>query len=179
MKVQPFSPKKYLKEKGRLLPIHKCLIADGYEMNSLTMCLIIRAQPGGKFTFANILVDRLCLGVKSCMANCNFTAIEIEELIDRIGGQEAIQEVTPTYFHNLVYAAVDYAAELGFKTPDDFYLAEYVLDPDLIDDGIDDIELGRDGKPYYIQGPFDDAIRIKNILNRRVGPEGYEFIVEE
>lgn len=178
MKAQPFSPKKYLKEKGRLLPIHKCLIADGYEANSLTMCLIVRAQPGGKFTFANILVDRLCLGVKSCMANCNSTDVEIEELIDRIEGHGVIQEVTPTYFHNLIYAAVDYAAELGFKTPDDFYLAEYVLDPDLIDDGIDDIEMGRNGKPFYIQGPFDDATRILSILNRSVGREGYEFIVE-
>ena len=179
MKKQPFSPKKYLKEKGRLLPIHKCLIADGYETNGLTMCLIIRAQPGGKFTFANILVDRLCLGVKSCMANCNFTSDEIEELIDRIDGHEVIQEVNPTYFHNLIYAAVDYAAELGFKTPDDFYLTEYVLDPDLIDDGIDDIEMGRDGKPFYVQGPFDNTDRIMSILNRSVGPDGYKFMMGE
>ncbi len=178
MKKQPFSPQKYLKEKGRLLPIHKCLIVDGYKTNSLTICLIVRAQPGGKFTFANILVDRLCLGVKSCMANCNFTAPEIEEIIDKIKGKQEIQEVTPAYFHNLIYAAVDYAAELGFKTPDDFYISEYVLDPDLIDDGIDDIEMGRDGKPFYIQGPYDDASRIKNTLNRSVGPKGYDYIVE-
>lgn len=176
MKNQPFSPKKYLKEKGRLLPIHKCLIADGYETNSLTMCLIVRAQPGGKFTFANILVDRLCLGVKSSIVNCNFTATQIEEMIERIDAREVIQEVSPVYFHNLIYAAVDYADGLGFKTPEDFYLAEYVLDPDLIDDGIDDIEMGRDGRPFFIQGPYDDANRIIRTLDKSVGPDGYVFI---
>ncbi|HAH57778.1 MAG: hypothetical protein KUL83_07845 [Lentimicrobium sp.] len=178
MKNQAFSPRKYLKEKGRLLTIDKCLIADNFKNNGLTICLIVRAQPGGKFTFASILVDRLCLGVKSCMANCNFTALQIEELIEKSERYGKMNEVDPVYFHNLVYAAIDYASELGFKTPDDFYLAEYVLDPEYIDDGIDDIEMGRNGKPYYIQGPYDDVNRIISTLNRSVGPDGYKFIRE-
>jgi hypothetical protein len=177
MKNQPFSPKKYLKEKGRLLPIHQCLVADDYKNNGLTMCLLVRAQPGGKFTFTSLLIDRLCLGVKSCMVNCNLTMNEIEEITDKMETNAAVEEVSPAYFHNLIYAAIDFAEELGFKTPDDFYLAEYVLDPALIDDGIDDIEVGREGKPYYIQGPYDDANRIKSILDRSVGPDGYKFIM--
>jgi hypothetical protein len=37
--------------------------------------------------------------------------------------------------------------------------------------------VGREGKPYYIQGPYDDANRIKSILDRSVGPDGYKFIM--
>jgi hypothetical protein len=61
MQNNKFSPKKYLQENGRSLPVEKCLIADMYDQQALTMCLLVKKQPGGKFAFANILVDRLCL----------------------------------------------------------------------------------------------------------------------
>ena len=177
MQNSKFSPRKYLKEKGRKLPIEKCLIADLYDEKGLTMCLIIKKQPGGKYTFANILVDRLCLGVKNSMANCNLTPEKLDELIGSMEKHAPINEVTPAYFHNLIYGAIDYAGELGINPPKDFYITEYILDPDLIDDGIDDIELGYEGKPMYIEGPYDNKKQIINALNSSVGPEGYEYIM--
>jgi len=168
--------KKYIIRNGRKIPIYKCLIADGYAEKGLTQCLIIRKQPGGKFTFAFILVDRLCLGVKNAFANCNFTWDQIEDLIAKISSQYEPEDVSPTYFHNLVYGAIDYAGELGLKPHKDFGLAEYVLDPDLIDDGIDEIEMGMDGKPFFISGPYDNVSKILNTLNRTVGEDHYTFI---
>jgi hypothetical protein len=104
---------------------------------------------------------------------------EIEYLIDRISENGDVEEVTPEYFHNLIYAAVDFAEENGFKPHKDFKLAEYVLDPDLIDDGIDEIELGgKDGKPLFICGPFDNAERIIATLNKNVGEGNYNFLFE-
>ncbi len=176
MQKKKFSPKKYLKEKGGILPIEKCLISDSYDKQGLTMCLIIKKQPGGKFTFANILVDRLCLGVKDSMANCNFTEIELDGLMDKMEQNAPCVEVTPVYFHNLIYGAIDFAGELGFKPPTDFYIAEYIPDPNLLDDGIDEIEMGWEGKPLYIEGPFGNSKKIFNTLNNSVGPDGYGFI---
>ena len=89
-----------------------------------------------------------------------------------------VVEVTTTYFHNLIYGAIDYASELGIEPPKDFYLAEYVLDPDLVDDGIDEIEMGYKGKPLYIQGLYDNYRKIINALNSSVGRDGYEYITE-
>lgn len=177
MENSKFSPQKYLKENGRKLPIVKCLISDLYNQKGLTFCLIIRKQPGGKFTFASILVDRLCLGVKNSMVNCNFTEDEIDNVITKMESQAPAVEVTTTYFHNLIFGAIDYASELGLEPPKDFYLAEYVLDPDLVDDGIDKIEMGCDGKPFYIQGPYDNSRKILSALNSSVGIGGYEFIM--
>ena len=56
-------------------------------------------------------------------------------------------------------------------------MAEYVLDLNLIDDGIDDIEMGYEGKPLYIEGPYDNTSKIKAALNNSVGQGGYEYIV--
>jgi len=39
MQKNSFSPKKYLKEKGKQLPIEKCLISDSYNEQGFTMCL--------------------------------------------------------------------------------------------------------------------------------------------
>ena len=178
MQKNNFSPIKYLKEKGKQLPIEKCLISDNYNKQGFTMCLIVRKQPGGKFTFASVLVDRLCLGIKDSITNCNFTSEQIDKLISDMENNAPLEEASPTYLHNMIYGALDYAAELGLKPPKDFYLAEYVLDENLVDDGIDEIEMGWNGKPMYIEGPFDDTQKILSALNKNVGREGYEFIVK-
>lgn len=179
MKNQKFSPKKYLKEKGKKLPIEQCLIADLYnENNGLTMCLIIRRQPGGKFSVANILIDRSCLGVKNSMANCNVSELELNELIEKTSSHGELVEVTPEYFHNMVYGALDYAHVLGFSPPKDFYIAEYLLDENYISEEIDTIEMGKNGKPFYVQGPYDNAKKILATLNKSVGSGGYDYISE-
>ena len=177
MKKNKFSPKKYIIEKGRVCPINQCLIADGYNDMGLTVCLIIRKQPSGKFMFANLMIDRFCLGVKSAFCNCNFDENQLEELKERMLNVGEIEEVDPAHFHNLVYAAIDFAEENGFKPAKDFALAEKILDPDLIDDGIDDIEVGQEGKPLFINGPYDNVDSIIAILNRNVGEGNYEIML--
>jgi hypothetical protein len=179
MKNQKFSPIKYLKEKGKKLPIDKCLIADMYyEKNGLTICLIIRRQPSGMYSFASILIDRSCLGVKNILVNCNFSEFELNELLEKTSRHGELVEVSPEYFHNMVYGAIDYANELGFSPPKDFYIAEYLLDESYISNEIDNIEMGYNGKPLFIQGPYDDVKRIIAILDKNVGPGGYDFICE-
>lgn len=179
MKQNKFSAKKYIIEKGRNFPIHQCLVADAYDDMGLTACLIVRQQPSGKFMFANLLLDRCCLGVKSSFCNCNFDDKQLDELKERMQQVGEIREVDPTYFHNLVYATIDFAEENGFKPDRDFEIAERILDPDMINDGIDEIEVGdAEGKPLFIQGPYDDVDKIIAKLNRKIGAGNYNFIAE-
>ena len=58
-----------------------------------------------------------------------------------------------------------------------FELAEKILDPDLIDDGIDDIGVGKDGKPLFINGPYDNIDSIIATLNRNIGEGNYEVLI--
>ena len=171
-----FSLKKYIQEKGRVIPIYQCLVADGYADMGLTAALIIRKQPSEKYMFASFLIDRYCLGVKSSLCNCNFDEHQLEEIKEGLRSVGKIEEVNADYFHNLVYASIDFAAENGFSPDKDFDLAERILNPDLIDDGIDDIEVGKDGKPLFISGPYDNVDSILNTLIKNVGEGGYEFL---
>lgn len=176
MQKVKFSPEKYIRENAKKLPISSCLIADLYNERGLTTCIVIKKQPSGKFMFANFLVDRMCLGVKNTIVNCNFTESQIEDLFERLSKNGKLKEVSYVYFNNLVYAAIDYAKELGFNTPKDFSLAECFLDESIVDDGIDEIEMGWEGKPMFIQGPYDDVKRIIAKLNASVGEGNYLFI---
>jgi len=171
-----FSCEKYIRQKGRKLPIQQCLISDGYEQDLLSMCLIIRKQPSNYLSFAFFMIDRHCLGIKNVIVNCNVTPDVIEELIDKATHNLGpMKEVSPEYFHNLVYGAHDYAESIGFRPNKDFSLAEFLLNPELVDDGIDDFEFGMDGKPYFISGPDDNVQKILNILNRTVGEGNYNY----
>lgn len=171
-----FSPEKYIRQNGRKLPIERCLVSDGYKHGLLSMGLIIRKQPSNYLSFAYFMIDRHCLGIKNIIVNCNVTSNTIEDLIaTATNGLGPMEDVSPVFFHNLVYGALDYAESIGFKPHKDFILAQYLLNPELVDDGIDDLEFGMDGKPYFISGPNDNAQKILATLNKTVGEGNYNY----
>ncbi|GAB1453944.1 hypothetical protein MASR2M47_40000 [Draconibacterium sp.] len=43
---------------------------------------------------------------------------------------------------------------------------------------IDEIEMGWNGKPWYVEGPFDNTHKILSTLKQSVGEDGYEYIVK-
>jgi hypothetical protein len=177
MKSKPkFSPEKYIKEKARTLPIYECLVSQNEDEYTLTTAVVSRLQPSGKITFGVYLIDMFCLGIKDAFCNCNFSLEQFEEVKERASAYGILMPEDPVYVHNLIYGAVDYANELGFTPSKSFALPEYILDPDLVDDGIDDIEFGKDGMPYFICGPFDNANMVIATLDRNVGPGNYHFI---
>lgn len=169
---------KYIRQNGRKLPIEKCLVSDGYDDGLHTLALIIRKQPSNYLSFAYFMIDRHCLGIKNTMVNCNVSYTVIQELIDKSEANIGpMKEVGPGYFHNLVYGALDYAESIGFEPNKDFAIAQYLLTPDLVDYGIDDLEFGKDGKPYFMAGPDDNVPKIIGTLNRNVGEGNYNFTV--
>ena len=154
---QKFSPKKYIISKGRNLPFYECFINSDWKTHGLATITISKKMPSGKFIIAVYLVDILCLGVKNTFFNINFDSIQYNEFIERLKENSEGQDICDiSHAHNIIYGAIDFAEDAGFKPHKEFAITEYLLDPDLITDGIDEIEFGRDGKPLYIQGPDDD-----------------------
>jgi hypothetical protein len=73
-----------------------------------------------------------------------------------------------------VLGAVEYARRLGFEPARDYPAARGHLGPR---NGPSAIGFGRDGKPFYVQGPFDDGQRVMRTLQRTVGEGNFEFLV--
>ena len=79
--------------------------------------------------------------------------------------------------HNLVFGAAAYAATLGFKPHKEWADSQFILlpanSPEVEKMAI---EFGKDGKPLYISGPYDNAGKITAQLNAAVGEGNYVFI---
>ena len=76
----------------------------------------------------------------------------------------------------IIREAIAYAKELGFRPDPDYRDAMPILgdaDPDACDTPI---PLGKDGKPLFIAGPYDNVGRIMDKLTRKLGPDGFHFL---
>lgn len=176
MKYPKSVTEKYFRTKARELPLHECLINEDWKEKGLATILISKKQPSGNYLIAVYLVDIFCLGVKNAIFHFNMSEHEYEETKDKMFAQQPEIPCDIVFAHNLIYGAIDYAEELGFSPQKDFKIAEYALDPDLIDDGIDEIEFGKNGKPFYIAGPDDNVNRIIRTLERTVGEDNFNYL---
>ena len=176
-KQQFLSPQNYISQRAKSLPIKECLIEKEYKELGITNVVIVRQEPGGKYTIGVFYVDIFCLGIKNAFCNCHLPEEVYEQIKERSFQSEAM-EVSTVFAHNLIYGGLDYASEMGFVPHKDFHFSENVLDKNLIDDGIDEIKFGRNGKPCYFQGPNDNPTKIIAQLNKVVGEGNYDFISE-
>lgn len=77
--------------------------------------------------------------------------------------------------HELVYGAIDFARRYGFEPHPDFKLGGMVLDPPA--PSRHKLEFGKDGKPFYVSRPYDNARAIVDKLEKTAGAGNYDYMV--
>ncbi len=177
------SPTVYIKTKTKDLPYGICYSTyDQYHNKSnsgLDTVIVSRIMPSGKLIVGMYLMDLYCLGVKNTVFRFAMTTIEFKEFIEMVQEQERRDffEISPSMASNLVFGGLDYAEQLGFRPEKDFALTKYIIDEDLVTEDIDNIEFGQNGKPTFIQGPYDNVKSILATLNKNVGEGNYEYVM--
>lgn len=173
---------------ARKYPIYECLICPSWRENGLATILISRRQPDGRLTFGSYLVDLLCLGLKDTFCNADMPVERYErELRNRYCSGTAPVECSVSLAHHIIYGAIEFAAQFGFKPDKDFDLSQYVLeDIDDLEPCEEEVEFGRGGKPVYIQGPRDDPEQVMAQIagstkekDSGTGERDFEFTVHE
>lgn len=170
--VQPLlSPNKLIKERGRTYPIVECYINRNWKKEGLAQIVIIRKMGGDKFLLGSYIVDTFCLGLKDC-----FAKIMDEYELEKYKAEAPFVEIEcdADLAQNIIYGAIEYAEDLGFKPHTDFNVAQYVLN-DVDDIEYIEIEFGKNGKPFYIQGPYDKPLHILATLDKNVGEGNYYY----
>lgn len=175
---QIISPKKYIKTAARKLPVYKTYISRDILINGMGHAIVVREKRNGDKVLGGYLLDVWCLGVKNSFCKI----LDTHDFEDFIQGMfdnpsDPIVEADTDYTLNLVYGALEYAEDLGFAPHKDFSISKYILDPveHLI---YIDIPFGKNGKPYFVSGPYDNVLTIRDTLMKSVGPEGFDFTVE-
>jgi hypothetical protein len=138
--------------------------------------VVARQHRYDKVSVCGYLVDVHCLGVKNALG-------------PRIMDMQDLTPFTRKFFaafdgepmpaplelaQHLVLGAVEYARHLGFEPHPDFAEAAGHLGDWK---GPSAITFGRDGKPFYVQGPHDNPSAVIQTLTRTVGRDNYDFVM--
>ncbi|MBP1664416.1 MAG: hypothetical protein H6Q19_1556 [Bacteroidetes bacterium] len=181
--VQLLSPENYIRQKARNLPLYECCVNKNWREEGMAEVVVARIHTNGNITFGVYLVDVYCLGVKDSFCNFNQPLDKYEELISRLSAQMGMITIEYALAHNIVFAAMEYAAELGFKACKEFVqTTKFILEEDTDEVELIDIECGYNGKPMFIKtdattdAQADDIIRQ---LEKTVGKGNYEVLIAD
>ncbi len=79
--------------------------------------------------------------------------------------------------HEIMYGAIEFARKYGFEPHHDFAKASLVLDPPEAHPRKHKIKFGKDGKPLFVSGPYDNARAIVAKLERTAGKGNFNYVV--
>ena len=177
--LTPSSPKAILRN-ARNYPLYECLISDNWnkkETGGLVEVLVARQQPDGDICFGVYLIDTYCLGLKNTFVNAGFSRSRyINELHNRIFRAGKPVECSIELAHQMIYQAIEYAEQFGFEPQKDFTLSQYLLAPRGELEEPYNLTFGKDGKPLFIAGPYDNVARILRQLDKTAGPGNYDYV---
>ena len=174
---QALSPENYIRNRARSLPIYECLIRPDWKETGMSHVVVSRSHTNGNISACIYLVDLTCLGVKDSFYLFNASMEYYREKIEAYH----FEQISYALAHNIIYSAVAFAEEYGFKPQKEFIsTTRFMLEEDTEDVELIEIECGKNGKPLYVCGPYDDKKKVAAIiaqLERTAGKGNYDYIL--
>ncbi len=142
----------------------------------LANVLIVRQERASRVTACGFLADVYCLGVKNAVGPVPMGSGAIEDFSRKFFSafDDPPVAVPLDLAQAVVHGAVAYARTLGFEPHPDFDAAMPYLGTLA---GPSPIRFGRDGKPFYVSGPYDTPRAVVDTLEATVGAGNYHYMV--
>jgi hypothetical protein len=160
-------------------PVEECLIGEEIFSKGIGTSIIARKMPADHIGAGVFLLDVWCLGVK----NTFFTVLSKSEYVRRleeIEFREGLINIHPSCLKKIIDGCIEFSGKLGFNPHREYKLAQHMLA------GIDSTvcpnqyTFGKDGKPFYVSGPYENEQKIQMILNKLLkncGEGNYDYLV--
>jgi hypothetical protein len=153
-------------------------VSESVQSQGMGYVTILRQGPNGLHALVAFLIDSYCLGVKD-VGGYLASPADISDAVKKFGSRDLVA-VTPGIARAVVEGAVAYARQFGFEPHPDYRKVACILN-DIEPESIEGLySFGRDGKPCYINGPYDDPNKQKLIINKlekSVGNGNYDVVV--
>jgi hypothetical protein len=183
-------------ERGELAPIADCFVNQSCRDNLLNskdfkdnspkslndsrgLALVWVGRKTGyeRYLVCTYLIDYWCLGLKDTIGIRKFNGSQYQEFLNKcyLAFNEGYCSITLPEAQAIVYGSIDYAESMGLKPHRDFEQTKEHLGQ--LDSPIE-LSFGRDGKPCYIQGPYDDTPGILKALKLHVGEGNFNYLME-
>ena len=145
------------------------------DVNGLGMIFVARSV-SNRFRICTYLVDYWCLGVKDAIGPRQMDRTKYESFLSNIYKlfPDGYEYITLQQAQDIVFGAAEYAATLGLNPHPDFAPAKEHLGEW---NGKTDIEFGRNGKPFFRAGPYDNVNKIIHTLRQNVGEGNFHYII--
>ena len=101
---------------------------------------------------------------------------DFRELVKGMGEMQDMSSINPACLVKIVKGAVEYAQSLGFSPDPEYRHAQLLLEGIDPSTCTDTFEFGRDGKPFYVQGPNETPAQVMAIV-QRMQEVGGHFLV--
>lgn len=183
---------------GELNPIYECLVNKNClpeltsppgskgktqedeeldnEGSGYAIVTIARIAGFNRLEVCTYLVDIWCLGVKDVSGMRKVNPTTYKDFVDFAYKKffDGTEKISLEMAQAIVLGSVDYAAKLGLQPHKDFaavraHLGTWSGEPIL--------NFGKDGKPFYMNGPYDDPMKILKILRENVGEGNFDFLI--
>ncbi|MCM3882901.1 helix-turn-helix domain-containing protein [Frankia sp. R82] len=132
-------------------------------LGGLVTVLVARAHRWGSVSVCGYLADVYCLGVKNAMGPDVMMDVELPGFREQYFAAQSNgwQDAPLGLAADLVFGSVEYARGLGFEPHPDLAAAAGHLGSWA---GPSAITFGKDGRPFYVSGPYDDPRRVMRTL---------------
>lgn len=146
-------------------------------VNGLAQIFLAR-QDGHQYLMTSFLVDYWCLGVKNALGPRKVDPAEYARTIQIASENQegGFREISLEQAQAVIFGGLDYAKSLGFDPHPDFERAKKQLGLKLAD--LPQLKFGKDGKPMYISGPYDNPDRIIAKLTNSVGADNFHYLMQ-
>ena len=157
---------------------YEAFIEKSWRESGLAQLLVARLRDDGRTDIGFFLVDLWCLGIKDAFLHDDATAAEFKELITERLPEADREHLPPACAKKLLDGALAYAERLGFAPHRDYRKARRALGGLDAADCPETFTFGRDGKPFYVEGPHDTPERTQRVLamlEARCGADGFGY----
>lgn len=158
------SPENYIRKRSRSIPIVKCLITEDWENKGIAHIFVVRQHASGNITFCGYFADTYCLGIKDSFFMYNVE----EEYLDECVKEFDLVEVSYDIVHNVIFAALTFAEEYGFKPHRSFSsITQHFLEDDDENIPLIDVHCGNeDGDPLYFNCGDESPEQVEKIIRQ-------------
>lgn len=161
-------------------PVYGCWIMRGWQEAGITPVVVAREQEPERLMFAVYMVDLYCLGVKDAYTRADYSINRFQRELPKMCANDP-EKCSVELAHEVIYGALEYAEKLGFEPHADFtrQMADVMLDPPDAHPRVNRVAFGKNGRPFFVAGPYDDAQRVSYVLStlkRTAGEGNFNFM---
>jgi hypothetical protein len=140
----------------------------------IAVVIVARKAGFNRLQVVTVLVDLWCLGVKDAGLPQIMDPSTYKDFLE-FGYQafpDGTEEIPLQWAQAIVLGSVEYAARLGFQPHKDFEQIRPLLGEW---DGQPELNFGRNGKPFYVNGPYDETLKILKTLREKIGEGNFDY----